>query len=151
MAIGAATILRAPIREDPTQRDFVFLKERHHLVIEQLRRCQRRFPIVELGKGHLTIGIHEGLLIDTSYALQRPNVDCILCPTIPRTLTLKLPLRLFINFGFLECGQLRFGQNMTLLCYFGFSGPQTFGEVFQMMAFPHTADTCCRDRNPALG
>ena len=31
---GTATIFRAPIGEDPTQRDLLFLKERHYLIIE---------------------------------------------------------------------------------------------------------------------
>ncbi len=34
MTIGTATVLRAPIGENPTQRHLVFLKERHHLIIE---------------------------------------------------------------------------------------------------------------------
>jgi len=31
MAIGTTTIFRAPIRQNPTQRHLVFLKERHHI------------------------------------------------------------------------------------------------------------------------
>ena len=97
MTIGTATIFRAPIGEDPTQRDLLFLKERHYLIIESSSSRQSRFPIVEFGNRYLALGINEGLLIDPAYTLQRANGDRILCPTIARTFTLKFPVRFFLH------------------------------------------------------
>ena len=97
MAIGTATILRTPIREDPTQGNLVGIKERHHLVIEQIRSRQGALAVVELGKGHLTIGIDEGLLVETAYPLQRPDIERILRATIARTFALKFPMRFFFD------------------------------------------------------
>lgn len=69
VGVGTATVLCPPIRQDPAQRDLVGSKEGHPLVSEQLRRGQRGLPIVELGKGYLTLGINEGLRVDPPHAL----------------------------------------------------------------------------------
>ena len=82
MTIGTATIFRAPIGEDPTQRDLLFLKERHYLIIESSSSRQSRFPIVEFGKRYLAIGINEGLLIDPAHPLQRADIKGILRATV---------------------------------------------------------------------
>jgi hypothetical protein len=69
MAIGTPTILRAPIRENPAEWYFVGIKERYHLVIEQISGRQRGLPIIELGKAHFGVGIDAGLLINAAHAL----------------------------------------------------------------------------------
>ena len=38
LRVGTATILRAPIGQDPAEGDLTGITERHHLGIEQIRR-----------------------------------------------------------------------------------------------------------------
>lgn len=101
MAVWTATILRAPIGQNAAQRHLVRLKERHHLVIKQIGSGEGGLTVIELGKAHLGVGSNAGLLIAAPHALQRPDVKRILRPTLPRTVALKLPMRLFVYLGLL--------------------------------------------------
>jgi hypothetical protein len=47
----------------------VFIVKRHHAVIEDLGRGDRRLAVIELGEGDFGIGVDEGLLIDPPDAL----------------------------------------------------------------------------------
>ena len=40
------------------------IEEGNDPVVEQIGRCDRRLAIVELGAGHLGVGVDEGLLVD---------------------------------------------------------------------------------------
>ena len=77
------------------------LKEGHDLVVEQVGRCQGRLAVVKLSKGHLAVGVDEGLLVDPAYAFERAEVKRVLRPTLPRTLAHKFTMRLGIGLGFL--------------------------------------------------
>lgn len=114
MTIRTATILCAAIGQNPQKGHFVRFKEGDHLIIQQIGRRQGRFPIIEFCRCHLTLGINEGLLGEPTYALQRPDIEGILCPTIPGTFTLKLAMRFFLHLGLLQRCDLRFSQAMTL-------------------------------------
>lgn len=96
MGVRTGAILRAPIWQNPAQRDFMGLKERADLVIEQLGGCQRRLVVIELGQAHLGVGINEGLLVNPPDALQRADVERILGPTLAWTFTLELPRGFFL-------------------------------------------------------
>ena len=63
MALGTAK-LGAAIGQHARQPDTMFIVERHHAVIEDLGRGNRRLTIIEFGKGDLGIGVDKGLLID---------------------------------------------------------------------------------------
>jgi hypothetical protein len=102
MPIRTATILCAAIGQHPQKGHFVRFKEGDHLIIPQIGRRQGRFPIIEFRRCHLTIGIKEGLLVDPTDALQRPDIEGILCPTLPGTFTLKLAMRFFLHLGLLQ-------------------------------------------------
>jgi len=95
------------------------LKERHHLVIEQLRRSERGLAVRELGKAYLGVSINEGLLVAPAYTLERPDVERILRATLPWTFTLKFPVGFLVPCRRLQGRQLRLGQNMALLRPFG--------------------------------
>jgi hypothetical protein len=101
MAIGTHTILRAPSGEDVAQRDRVFFEEGAQLSVEQIRSRAGRCPIVELRNSHLTLDINEGLLGDPTDALQRPDIQGILRPTLARTFARKCPLGFFLDFRLL--------------------------------------------------
>ena len=44
----------------------MLFKEWQHSIIEQIRSCNRSLAIIELGKGHLAVGIDERLSINPS-------------------------------------------------------------------------------------
>jgi hypothetical protein len=90
----------------------MLFKEWQHSVIEQIRAVIGVLPI-ELGKGHLVIGIDERLLINRSHALESPYIEGILRCTVIRTLALEFPVRLFALFGFLQGHPLRLGKDQS--------------------------------------
>ena len=63
VALGAAK-LGAAIGQHARQADGVLVVERHHPVVEDLGRGNRRLTIIEFGKGDLGIGVDEGLLVE---------------------------------------------------------------------------------------
>jgi hypothetical protein len=79
----------------------VGLKERHPLVVEQIRRRQRGFVVVELGKGHFAVGLDKCLLVDTAYALERPDLEGVLGSAIPRTFARECSRGFFLPPGLL--------------------------------------------------
>jgi hypothetical protein len=111
VAIRTATVLRAPIGEEPPHRHSVSLKDRHPLISKSIGGCPRRLALVEFGKGPLTRGSNEGLLVDPASALQRADIDYTLCPTIARTCTLKFALRFFLDFSLTRPVALRAGSD----------------------------------------
>ena len=56
----------------------MFVMERQHPVIQQIGSGDWRFGGVELGVGHLAIGVDVGLLIDPPNTLQRTDVERVL-------------------------------------------------------------------------
>ena len=63
----AATEFGAAVGQHPRQADAVLVIKRHHPVVEDLGRGNRRLAVIELGEGDLGVGVDEGLLIDPSY------------------------------------------------------------------------------------
>ena len=64
--LGVTAILRAAIGQHPAQHNAVLLEERQHPIVQNLRRGDWRLAVIELGEGHLGVGIDEGLLIDVA-------------------------------------------------------------------------------------
>jgi hypothetical protein len=93
----------------------MLFKEWQPSIIEQIRSCNRSLSIIELGKGHLAVGIDERLLISPSHAFESPYVKGVLCSTVSRTFALEFPMRLFGLFGFLQGHHLRLGKDQALL------------------------------------
>ena len=118
--------------------------------MEQVRRRQRGSAIREFGKGSLTLGLEEGLLVDSPDALHWPTVKSILRPPLAGTFPLNLSGRLFLDFYLLYCRQVRFGQAMTLPRHLGCERPQPFVEILQSLPLPHTAAPRRGERNPPL-
>ena len=73
-----AAELAAPVSQHAQQLDIVLLEERQRPVIEQIRRRDRRFAVVELGKADLGVSVDEGLLVDASNTLQIADIERIL-------------------------------------------------------------------------
>ena len=114
LRVGTATILRAPIGQEPAEGDLTGITDRHHLGIEQIRRRYRGVTILELSQGPLPRGIEEGLLLEPSFALQRPAVAGILPPTRAGTFACNLPVGFFLPFRLLYSGELGCGEERAL-------------------------------------
>lgn len=78
VALGLAAIFRTAIGEYAQQRQSLGLQEGQYPVIEQIRRGDRRLGGVELGKRHLGVGVHEGLLIHPAHPLEGADVKGVL-------------------------------------------------------------------------
>ena len=109
MFIQRSRKLCSPVRQYPQDRDLLALKERKNPIIEHIRRCDRDFRRVDLGKGYRGIGVNDGLLINPPHSLQIPHIERILTQKISRMLRLNLirmALPLFSDY--LQGYQLRF-------------------------------------------
>ena len=115
MPIGVPTVLGAPIRQHATERNPVLFKEGQHAIIQQIRRRNRRLLGIQLREPDLRIRVDEGLLVDAPHAFQRADVKRILCPTVAWTLALELAVRFLVELDAFQGGELRFGENATLL------------------------------------
>jgi hypothetical protein len=71
----AAAEFGAAVGQHPRQPDTVLVIERHDPVIEDLGRGNRCLAIVELGKGHLGVGVDDTLLVDPPDPLQRADIE----------------------------------------------------------------------------
>ncbi len=74
---------------------------RHHPVVEDLGRSDRRLAVIELGEGHLDVGIDDGLLIDPPDPFQRTDIKVVLRPAITRPFAVELAVRLLVGLGLL--------------------------------------------------
>src|SRR4029434_9855287 len=87
-----ATELSTAVGQHPRQPDTVLVIERHHPVVEDLGRGDRRLTIIELGEGDLGIGVDEGLLVDPSHPLQCADIEGVLCSAVAWALALELAM-----------------------------------------------------------
>jgi hypothetical protein len=67
---GVAAELAAAVSQHAQQLDIVLLEEWQHRVIEQIGRRDRRFAVVELGKGDLGVGVNAGIARASIVSLQ---------------------------------------------------------------------------------
>src|SRR5262245_37646254 len=112
---GIAAKLAAAVSQNAQQLDIVLLEERQHTVIEQIGRRDRRASVVELGKAYLGVGVDEGLLVDTSHALEIADIERVLGAAVTWMLTLELAVRLLLSLGLFQRDDLRLGQHQPLL------------------------------------
>jgi hypothetical protein len=72
------------------------VEERHHAIVQQVGGGDRGLAVVELGEGHLRIGVDEGLLVDPTHALERADGEGVLRAAGARALALELAVRLAV-------------------------------------------------------
>src|SRR5262249_30538959 len=70
--------------------------------------------------GDLGIGVDDGLLIDPADTLQGADIEGVLGAAIAGTFALELAMRFLVGLGFLEGGDLGFGQQDPVLRDLGF-------------------------------
>src|SRR5215472_14956659 len=145
VALGAAK-LGAAIGQHARQADGVLVVEWHHPVVEDLGGGDRCLAIIQFGERDLGIGVDHGLLIDPANALQGADIEGILGAAITRAFALELAMGFLVGLGFLECGDLGFGQEDTILRNLGFERLEAVFDRGQIVALPHAAHARRRDR-----
>ena len=88
----------------------------------------------------------EGLLVDAPDALQRADVESVLRPAIAGAFALELAVRLLVELGLLQRGDLRLGQHQALLRALGLERLQPLLHGLQIVPQPHAAHAGRRDR-----
>lgn len=88
-----AAILGAAVGQDPVQRAAPRIEERHHAIIQQFGRRDRRLAIIRVGERHLAVGVNEGLL-------HVADIGGVLRTTIAWALALELGVRLLLGLAF---------------------------------------------------
>ena len=127
----------------------MLVEERNHPVIEQIGRYEWRLAIVELGKGQLSVGIEEGLLVNPPHALERADVEGILCATVTGTFALELAVRFFVGLGLLQRGELALTQHQSFLRALGFQRFEPLLHGLEIVALPDAAHAGRRYVQPA--
>jgi len=143
--LWAAAKLGAAVGQYPLQLDLVLVVERHHAVVQQVGGGDRGLAVVELGKGHLGVGVDEGLLIDPPHPLHRADVEGVLRTAVAGTLALELAVRLVIGPGLLERSDLGFRQHQPVLGALGLERFQPLLHGLEVMTLPDAADPSRRD------
>ena len=86
---------------------------------------------IQLGKRHLAVGIHQGLLVDPAHALQGAHLGGVLRPAVARMLALELSMGIPLRLG------LR--QHQALLGRFRLQGLQALLQGLQVVPQPDAA------------
>ena len=86
-------------------------------------------------------GSVEGLLVDTSHALQRADIESVLGSKIARMLRLNLAVSLFLLLGTLQGGELVFRQYEAFLGDLSLQCLETLLEDFQVVPEPNASNS----------
>ena len=107
-----AAVLAAAVGSRTQQLDVMAIEEGNDPVVEQIGRCDRRLAIVELGAGHLGVGVQIEV---ASGRPARPPSDCRhrTYPehAVARMLALELAPGFLLSLGLFQRDDLRLGQN----------------------------------------
>src|SRR5438034_1086590 len=91
---GIAAILAAAVGQHAQQLNLMAVEEWQDPVVQKIGRRDWRLAIIELGEGHLGVGVDEGLLVDPPHALQIADIERILAAAVARMLALELAVEL---------------------------------------------------------
>src|SRR6185369_7484899 len=126
----------ATISQDPQKLKIIALKKRNHTIIEQIGRRERGLAIIELGKGHLGVGVDEGLLVDAANPLQMPDIERVLSAAVAGVLALEFAVRLFLQLGFFQRHYLDLGQHQTHLAKGGLLNSKGNYRILDILRYP---------------
>ena len=140
MLVGSAAILGTSVSENTQHRKLVFLVERQYSIIKHIGRCDRRLGRVELGMSDLAIGIHKGLLIDTTNALKGTHVIRVLRAKVAWVLRFDLTASLIVVLLALHRSDLIFGEDKAFSGHLVGQGFKAIFEARQAMSKPDTTN-----------
>jgi hypothetical protein len=106
-----AAVFRTAIGQNPQQRQLVLLDQRQDPIVQEIRCRDRRFRRVQLGTGHLGVGVDEGLLVDPADAFQRADVVGVLRAKIAGMMGLDFAAGLAVLLALLQGRNLGLGIN----------------------------------------
>ena len=115
MAVSTTAVLRASISQNSQHRKTFFFEEWQHLVIQQISGSDRCLSRVQLAVGHLAVGVHNGLLVDSADTLQSTDVEGVLGTEVARMDGFDLATSFIIQLLSLKRLDLRFGQNDAVI------------------------------------
>ena len=139
VAVVGAAIFCAAIGQHALQGDVVLVVEWDDPVVEQVGGGQRGLAIIELGEADLGIGVDEGLLVDPTDAFERADIEGILGAAVAGALALELAVSLLVGLGFLQGGELAFGEDEALLGHSGLKRLQAVLHRRQVVTAPDAA------------
>ena len=113
--------------------------EGHHTVVQQISGGERGLAIIELGKGHLGVGVDKGLLIDAPDPLQGADGEGVLGAAVAGSLALELAVRFLLRLGLLQGRELALGEHQALLRHLGFERLEALLHGLEIMALPDPA------------
>lgn len=134
MGFGLAAILRSPVGQHAQHAHVVFRKERQHPVIQQIGSGDRRLGGVELGHGHLAVGVDKGLLVDSPDPLDGADVEGVLRTQIAGVRGFDLTVGQVIVLLLLQRRHLSIGEHDALLGDLFLQGAQALLERRQVVA-----------------
>src|SRR3984893_9804805 len=128
----------------------MFIEERDHAVVKQVGRHQRGFTVIELGECQFGVGVEKRLLIDTTDALERADIERILRAAVARAFALELTVRLLVGLGFFQRGELALAQHPALLRALRLQGLEPLVHGLEIVTLPDAAHAGRRHAQPAL-
>src|SRR5512132_1548558 len=138
--LGVAAVFAAAVGQHPAERDAVLLIERQHPVIEQIGGGDRGLDVVELGEADLGVGVDEGLLVDATHPLQRPDIEGVLGTAVTGTGAVELAMGFLVGLRLLQSGELALGQDQAILRHPGLQSLQPLGHGVEVVANPDAAN-----------
>ena len=107
--------------------------------------------VVELGEADLGVGVDEGLLVDASDALERPDVEGVLGAAVARAFGDEFAMGLLVGLGFFQGRDLRLGEDQAVLSHLRLERLEPMFHGLQVVAQPDRAHAEGRDRHSLLG
>jgi len=94
VSFWAAAKLGAPVGQHSNNAHSILFETRKDLVIQHIGSRHGRLGGVQLGKGHLRIGVHHGLLVDAPHALESADIEGVLANEVTGMVCLDFPRNL---------------------------------------------------------
>src|SRR6266567_3652449 len=134
---GIAAILAAAVGQHAQQLNLMAVEEWQDPVVQKIGRRDWRLAIIELGEGHLAVGVDEGLLVDPPHALQIADIERILAAAVARMLALELAVGLLLGLGPFERHDLGLGEHQAFPGALGLQGFEPLLHGLEVVAQPH--------------
>jgi len=136
VVLALTTVFCAAISEHTQERNFLFLEERQHTIVEHVGGDERVLAVVQLGEGDLGVRVEECLLIDAPHAFDGSHVIGILGDQLARMRGFDFAVSFLFFARPLHGAQLLLGENDVILGRLGFQRFEPLAECFQIVPQP---------------